>query len=88
MRAAYVALIVVILGQRMLAQDQAFNRRYDLFGQQYGQFAYSIEQNGADGYAVVANTNYDDSVYLYITAALIRLNAQAMCFPKARCSTV
>ncbi len=60
------------LGQSWLAQAQTFNRRYDLFGQHHSQVAFSIEPNGPDGFAVVAVTQYDDSVYTYTTAALIR----------------
>lgn len=63
------------LGQFLLAQGQTFNRRYDLFGQHHGQVAWSIDLNGTDGYSVTSTTNYDDSVYLYITAALLRLDA-------------
>jgi hypothetical protein len=67
-------MVFLTLGQLLPASGQTFNRRYDPFGQHYAQVAWSIDPNGANGYAVTAMTYYDDSVYVYTTAALIRLD--------------
>ena len=69
-------MVLLSLGQLLLAQGQTFNRRYDPFGQHYAQVAWSIDGNGEEGFAVTTVTYYDDSVYLYTTAALIRLDSQ------------
>jgi hypothetical protein len=61
-------------GQLVLACGQTFNKRYDPFAQAYAQVAWGLDPNGADGYSISVATYYSDSVYLYITAALIRLN--------------
>src|SRR5689334_11362933 len=68
-------LLALTLGLLLAAQGQTLNRRYDPFGQHYAQVAWSIDPNGADGYAVTVATYYDDSIYIYITPALIRLDA-------------
>ena len=84
MRALRVWLVIVTGGQLVLASGQTFSRRYDPFGQHYEQVAWDVEPNGEDGYAVTTFTYYDDSVYLYITAALLRLDAEGQVLTESK----
>ncbi len=68
-------MVVMTAGQLLLASGQTFNRRYDPFGQGYTQTAWDIERNGSNGFAVVVITNFEDSLNIYLTVALIRIDS-------------
>jgi hypothetical protein len=74
MRPHRLAMVVMTAGQLVLASGQTFNRRYDTFQQGYAQAAWSIDPNGTDGYAVTVATFLEDSLNIYVTVAMVRLN--------------
>lgn len=67
---------VLCVGQLVLAHAQTFNRRYDTFGQMLPNGAWCIDRHADGGFMVAAYSQYTDTLFLYTTAALVRLDEQ------------
>ncbi len=68
-------MVAMTAGQLVLAHAQTFSRRYDAFGQDQVQLGWDIEKFGPDGYVVIHATYFVDSPYVYLTSALLAINA-------------